>query len=385
MKKLLIASLLVITMLALSIPLAVPVSAATINVPDDHPTIQAAINAAFPGDTINVAAGTYHEQLTITKALTINGADGAVLEGLGLSGWTTGVKIKSGNVTFNNIDVTNFTQDGIIIGYEASPPGSLKNVHITNCKVSNIQPGNHGFGIYAGYQSEDFKRPFSSPRLVAHLDYSGLLIESNEIVNTACSALVLQSITGDPGTLSVRGNYIHDCENDAIWIDCGRNLVIEDNILENNMDGFYISSYADNYVANPGNNWTYENPWQPHLGGPYSPENLTITGNQITGNTAYGGVYLESGHPTTISINLNNITENGVGVTNLLTEEVDATCNWWGHASGPGGENGRVNKAGRIIGQGDAVSGNVKWDPYLPQLVGQTKHDPVPPGLLNKK
>jgi nitrous oxidase accessory protein NosD len=349
--------------LAFSMVATTPAAAATRSVPSVYATIQAAIDAANPGDIIEVAAGTYHEQITINKSVTVNGADGAVLEGtptlltppLSPGAWTTGVKIKSGDVTFNNIDVTNFTQDGIIIGYESSTPGSLQNVHVTNCRISDIQPGNHGFGIYAGYQSEDFKRPSCAPRLTAHLNYSGLLIEGNEIVNTDCSAVVLQSITGTSGTLVVRNNNIHDCENDAIWIDCGRNLVIEDNVLENNLDGFYISSYADNYVANPSNAWTYEDPWLPHLGGPYSPQNITITGNQITGNTAYGGVYLESGYPDTIFINGNNITANGLGVTNLLAEPVDATYNWWGADDGPNGMG---------PGTGDAVSANVDFVPW---------------------
>ncbi|HWQ14794.1 MAG TPA: hypothetical protein VNL77_18490 [Roseiflexaceae bacterium] len=45
--------------------------AATLIVPDDHPTIQAAVDAAIPGATILVRPGTYHENLTLRTGVTL--------------------------------------------------------------------------------------------------------------------------------------------------------------------------------------------------------------------------------------------------------------------------------------------------------------------------
>jgi pectin methylesterase-like acyl-CoA thioesterase len=47
----------------------------TIVVPDDYPTIQEAINAATPGDTIFVRAETYYENVVVNKTVSLIGED----------------------------------------------------------------------------------------------------------------------------------------------------------------------------------------------------------------------------------------------------------------------------------------------------------------------
>jgi parallel beta-helix repeat protein len=51
-----------------------PARVATLRVPGQFPTLQAALNAAKAGDTIAVAAGSFSQQLTIRKRVTLTGA-----------------------------------------------------------------------------------------------------------------------------------------------------------------------------------------------------------------------------------------------------------------------------------------------------------------------
>jgi hypothetical protein len=79
-------------------------------VPDDYTTIQAAISAASPGETIFVRGGNYSEQLTISKSLSIIGIgvsrDSIIIDA---SGVTSGYGI---SVTADNVTLENFTLKG---------------------------------------------------------------------------------------------------------------------------------------------------------------------------------------------------------------------------------------------------------------------------------
>ncbi|MCA9030145.1 MAG: right-handed parallel beta-helix repeat-containing protein [Planctomycetaceae bacterium] len=61
------------------------VTAATINVPGDHKTIQAAVDAAAFGDVVLVAAGTYKERITLKPGVTLRSAGDDAKGKLGLA------------------------------------------------------------------------------------------------------------------------------------------------------------------------------------------------------------------------------------------------------------------------------------------------------------
>ena len=81
-------------------------SPATITVPDEYPTIQAAINAAADGDTVFVRNETYYEHITISKPITLVGEDSSttVIDG---NGTGTVVYVAADYVSISNFTIRN--------------------------------------------------------------------------------------------------------------------------------------------------------------------------------------------------------------------------------------------------------------------------------------
>ena len=115
-------------------------SGKALSVPGSYATIQEAVNAADSGDTIHVEAGTYRENILVTKndiKLSGHGSGDTIIVG---NATGEGVKIQANNVT-----VSGFTFKGFAIGiflYKASN-GSVFDNYVTENK----------FGIWLSYAS----------------------------------------------------------------------------------------------------------------------------------------------------------------------------------------------------------------------------------------
>lgn len=79
------------------------------------------------------------------------------------------------------------------------------------------------------------------------------------------------------------------------------------------------------------------------------------------------GVFVENGGAPDVTISASEIWGNGAGINNNSSLPVDARYNFWGHPSGPGGIG---------PGSGDAVYGNVLYEPWLTE---PTCSPPPPP------
>jgi len=114
---------------AIVLVLTIPIQAKII-VPNDYPTIQQAINAASPGETIVIKDGTYTENVKVNKSVTIiseNGSancivqaasndhvfeiavDNVTISGFTIKGATSyaGVYIKANSTTIQDVKAEN--------------------------------------------------------------------------------------------------------------------------------------------------------------------------------------------------------------------------------------------------------------------------------------
>ena len=167
-------------------------------------TIQAAVDAAQPGDTVVVPPGVYRESVLVDKsAITIRGSRGAVIDA---AGFRNGIAVGTGRITIGPN------------GFPACPPLSLHDVTIDGLTVRNadrngvLLRGVDGFEITGG-------------RYVDNVEYG---------IFPICSANGLISRNDAQGT-----------EDAAIYVGDDHWITVEENVATDSLAGLEVENSAN--------------------------------------------------------------------------------------------------------------------------------------------
>lgn len=351
-----------------------------------HATIQAGLDAAAAGDTVSVAAGTYGEAVAFKKSgsqaagwITLKGQPGAIIDGTGLKGDGL-VTIESKSwVRVEGFEVRNLKGTGTPIGISISGGGN--HIAVIGNKVHHIENANgnaHGIAAYG-----DAATPISD-----------LVIDGNEIHSCKLGQSESMVLNGNVDGFTVSRNVVHDNDNigidfigfegtgpagqdqarngkcfgnrvynissaanptyggersaDGIYVDGGRDIVIEGNIIDNCDIGIEIASeHGGKATANiiVRNNFASRS-WQGNImSGGYASSKGSAENISIIGNTTYGGRDGE----VVLQFNCKNVTiKNNVFVStgggaylensgsNNTAITVDNNLYWGGSKSSPG-------------------------------------------------
>jgi Periplasmic copper-binding protein (NosD) len=185
-----------------------------IRVPQDRPTIQAAVEAAQKGDLVLVAPGTYHEAVVVQKAgITLRGMDRNTVILDGENKKQNGIIVAADGVVVENLTVHGYNGSGVYVYGGYSPDGvdptktfGVGNDVIKGYRVSYVTTYNNGlYGIYAfGSRGGQIDHSYAS----GHPD-SGIYVGQCK----PCNALVTDVLAegnaiGYEGTNASGGVYI---------------------------------------------------------------------------------------------------------------------------------------------------------------------------------
>jgi hypothetical protein len=302
------------------------------------PTIQSAVIAASPGDTISVCPGTYNESVSIDKTLTLlgaqNGVDARTRSGANESIITMAcspVQILADNVVLDGFTVEGSTMPdpctiaGIWMnpGFSGTQGGAKIRNNIVQNNIIGIELDNTG-AIQASVnhnliQNNNNPGPDGGTGIDVNFGATNVVVDSNKFVGNTNSAIDMVNAGGANNTFS---NNEFDSNRRAI----GLANVTSSSISTNNTHNSTDAATADIRI----------------FGG---VSGLSISCNRMADGAGRAIRIDDSfgiGANSNITINFNNIS--GYPVAGLEVDtagyaggpgSLDATNDWWGSSTGP--------------------------------------------------
>ena len=338
----------------------------TCNVPADYPTIQAAVNASGCS-TINVAPGSYTENVVIARSLTLRGAQAGhdARAPRGAESIVNGGAGPDVTISANTVTVDGFTLNGPVSQGTAAivMMGANSGEKILNNIVNN--PGraasyNTSSTVFA--QNLVKSTPTAGDGFQANTSPVQNVLLADNTFGGAVAANYNADITIIEGNsnVAVTGNASNG-DGTLVALFKTNHAVVTGNTVKGdpNASAIYVGGADSNVLVNcntVSGAGTGVNVANAFGDGPNAA--VTITGNDLHDNT--NGVKIGAtavAVANTVMANRNRLTGNtAFGVNNLSGITVDATNNWWGSASGPGPIG---------PGTGDRVTSNVTFAPWL--------------------
>jgi hypothetical protein len=282
-------------------------SGTTLEVPGDHPTIQAAVDAAEPGDLILVGPGTYAEEVSVeTEHLVIRGTDRNTVIIDGGFERENGIKVLADGVAVENLTVRNANGNGIFW------TGSYEDDYVLKgYRASYVTAYNNGrYGIYAFNAANGLiEHSFGS----GHPDSAYYIGQCNP-----CDAVIRDSVaeknmlgysgTNSSGNLFIVGNTWRDNRAGIVpnsltseKLAPQNSTTIVGNLVEDNnaedapeTESFKIAYGNGIVLAGGQRNLVERNVVRGHLNGgivvtdlpeSFKPEGNQVLGNELSGNT----------------------------------------------------------------------------------------------------
>ena len=194
----------------------------TITVPDDYPTIQEGINAANPGDTVYVKAGTYVENIVVNKTVALIGEDKYLTTIDGNMQETT-IQIAANGVSIREFTIENSTYSW--------PEGGLVVSNVGECNVSNVIITNNWVGLWM----EDSSNNNMSNITIANSRYPSWLVRSDN--NTFRDIIIANN--------TKYGVWLEDSSNNSL-----SSTTITNNEVGIQLERAYNNTMYDNELIN---------------------------------------------------------------------------------------------------------------------------------------